>query len=76
MSTVLRRSIAVGLIALAWVVALLGSLAALLCAYLGRMNWGNGQDPDSWALTILFVALAVLAPLVAFWVTRIAWRRT
>lgn len=70
-----RRAIAVTATALIWVVAVLASLASLFSAYLGRANWGDGQPPDSLISTVVLLALAVLAPLVAVWVTRAVWRR-
>ena len=59
------------LVAAVWVVATLCSLLALVAAYLGRADWGDGgasQMPVVEATGL--VALAALAPAVAWWLTR------
>jgi hypothetical protein len=73
--TALRRAVSLLLIGAIWVLTLLGSFAAVLAAYFGRANWGDGQPPDPWPFTLLLLAIAVLAPLAAAWITQILWRR-
>lgn len=69
-SNSVRRAVALLLIAVVWIVAILGSLASLFAAYLGRADWGDGRPPESLASTAILVAVAVLALLAAGWVTR------
>ena len=58
-------------LALVWLVAIAGAFAALISAYVGRADFGDGRGasmsvPEAAALVVL--AVAVLA--VAGWLTR------
>ena len=62
------RVLALGLI---WVVAILGALAALFSAFIGRADFGGGDAARmSVAETSLLVAVAVLVLALAGWLTR------
>ena len=59
------------LVALLWVVACLTSLLSIFAAWIGRADWGDGgaaqmSVPEAGGL----VVLAVVAPVVAWWLTR------
>ena len=59
------------LVALVWVVAVLGALAALFSAYIGRADFGDGGASRMSAVdAALLLTLAVLSPALAWWVTK------
>ena len=77
MTQPLSKPLALLLVGVIWFVAMLGAALALFSAYLGRADWGDGGASQMSApAAVTLVILAVLAPVVAWLLTRPLLRRT
>jgi hypothetical protein len=76
MTKPLSKPLSLLLIGAIWFIAMFGSATALFSAYLGRADWGDGGASQmSVPAAAALVVLAVLAPVIAWLLTRPLLRR-